>query len=85
MNSASARLSQCTCYVLGLPAADQFAIRWGAHNPACPVFAPSRDPVDNLADAELRYKYETAIARMKIEREMRERQHRNPGGTWWAK
>ncbi len=44
----------CDCWVASVPDDKAFGIRNGAHNPACPVFRPSRDPVDNLHDAEQR-------------------------------
>ena len=48
------RLASCRCYVGGLPSDMQFELRWGAHALDCPVYRPSRDPVDNAKDAEVR-------------------------------
>ena len=52
----------CNCWVRLRPADERFGIRYGAHNPDCPRFHPSRDPVDAVADAELRMRYEVGIA-----------------------
>lgn len=50
----AADLSACRCWVLGLTLREALAVRWGAHGPACPVFAPSADPVDRANDYDLR-------------------------------
>ena len=50
--------ARCSCWVNSLSLVEQFGIRYGAHNPACPMFKASRDPVKNIEDAELRYQYE---------------------------
>lgn len=51
----------CNCWVRRMSAEDQFGIRYGAHNPECPVFKPTLDPVKAVADAELRMEQETGI------------------------
>lgn len=51
----------CDCWVSGHPAETTYSIRRGAHNPECPVFRPSLDPVDAYHDAGLRMKEETGI------------------------
>ncbi len=48
------RISRCTCYVCHLDDEARFTLRLGAHDPACPVYSPSLDRVDAIADAEYR-------------------------------
>ena len=48
----------CDCWVSERTEEEQFGIRFGAHNPTCPMFRPSLDPVDAVHDAELRRYYE---------------------------
>lgn len=48
----------CNCYVRYLRPEIQFATRWGAHNPSCPEYRPSGDPVDRLHDEAFRAKVE---------------------------
>lgn len=48
----------CDCWVRLQSEVDRFGIRFGAHNPTCPVFKPTLDPVDNYHDAELRAQHE---------------------------
>jgi hypothetical protein len=48
---------KCNCYVSQLSDRERFVIRWGAHDPECPVFSPSLDPVDAVDDAETRLHY----------------------------
>ena len=45
---------ECSCWVKDRPDEERFSLRYGAHNPGCPVFRPSYDPLDNLRDAQLR-------------------------------
>ena len=52
----------CTCWVKDRPDEERVGIRYGAHNPDCPQFRPSRDPVDAVADAQLRMRHEVGIA-----------------------
>jgi hypothetical protein len=40
----------CTCYVRQLPAYDQYALHYGAHEHDCPRYRMSRDPVDAQHD-----------------------------------
>jgi hypothetical protein len=42
---------ECKCYVKNLLAYDRFALRRGAHEPSCPVYRESLDPVDRVRDA----------------------------------
>jgi hypothetical protein len=51
----------CRCWVRLQPEEDRYVIRCGAHNPECPMFRPSHDPVDNLHDAELRAQHEVGV------------------------
>ncbi len=44
----------CKCYVRHLDAETQYVLHWGAHNPACPVYHRSLDPVDHLHDEDFR-------------------------------
>jgi hypothetical protein len=41
---------ECKCYVSRLSREAQFCLHYGAHNPACPVYRESRDPVDRKYD-----------------------------------
>ena len=47
-------LANCTCYVQTLDPAAKFGTRWGAHNPACPVYRESGDYLDKIRDDEHR-------------------------------
>ena len=47
-------LSYCNCWVRKLSKERVFGIRFGAHNPICPAYQRSRDPVDDANDVELR-------------------------------
>ena len=49
----------CSCWVKDRPDEERFSLRYGAHNPGCPMFRPSCDPLDNLRDAQLRMQHET--------------------------
>ncbi len=51
----------CNCWVASVPLEKSFGIRNGAHNPECPVFRPSLDPVDAVNDAKLRLREETGL------------------------
>ena len=42
---------ECNCYVSRLSELDRFALRRGAHEPSCPVYRESLDPVDRVRDA----------------------------------
>lgn len=44
----------CNCYVRYLKEHVRFATRYGAHNPSCPWYRPSGDPVDRLKDEAFR-------------------------------
>lgn len=46
--------TRCTCYVGRLPDVVLFEAGRGIHNPACPVYQPSLDPVDRLNDDDFR-------------------------------
>jgi hypothetical protein len=50
--------SGCSCWVSRYPVEETYSIRNGAHNPECPVFRPSVDPVDALHDAQIRVREE---------------------------
>lgn len=52
-------LSNCTCYVRRLNAQQQWELRYGAHAVECPVYRPSRDPVDEANDIEARAFFRT--------------------------
>ena len=47
----------CHCYVSGLPADEQMSLHYGAHEPSCPVYRVSLDPVDREMDEEIRARY----------------------------
>lgn len=51
---AMTRLGLCNCWVRARPPEEQFGLRWGAHNPHCPVYRASLDPVDRKHDEEAR-------------------------------
>lgn len=51
-------MAKCQCWVSKLTDEERFSVRYGAHNPQCPVFRPSLDPVDALNDVGVRPKYE---------------------------
>ena len=51
-------MRSCNCWVRYQPEEFQWSTRLGAHNPQCPSYRPTLDPVKNIADAELRYEYE---------------------------
>ena len=40
----------CNCWVSKATEEVQVCTRWGAHNPQCPVYSPSLDPVDQIKD-----------------------------------
>jgi hypothetical protein len=48
----------CDCWVKDEPEAGRFELRNGAHNPTCPVYRVSLDPVDALKDADIRRRYD---------------------------
>ena len=48
----------CSCWVKDRPDEERFSLRYGAHNPGCPMFRPSYDPLANLRDAQLRMQHE---------------------------
>jgi Zn finger protein HypA/HybF involved in hydrogenase expression len=52
-------LANCTCYVLTLEPIDQFTLRYGAHNQACPVYRESGDYLDQKRDIEARARLES--------------------------
>ena len=45
---------RCNCYVQTLSAEDQFCLHYGAHDPKCPVYRVSFDPVDRKHDEDIR-------------------------------
>ena len=56
---ANDHLANCTCYVLTLEPIDQFTLRYGAHNQACPVYRESGDYLDQKRDIEARARLES--------------------------
>ena len=50
--------TDCDCYARHLAPLTQFTMHYGAHNPSCPVFKVSRDPVDAKWDIEFRNEHE---------------------------
>ena len=44
----------CNCYVRYLQEEVRFGLHFGAHNPKCPVYQESLDPVDRLNDVIFR-------------------------------
>lgn len=44
----------CNCYVALLPEMVRFSVRYGAHQPECPKYRESADPVDRANDIEYR-------------------------------
>ena len=48
----------CNCYVRYLDAETRFGLHYGAHNPSCPEYRVSLDPVDRLNDEEFRAEVE---------------------------
>lgn len=52
----------CNCYVRYLPEVVRFGLHYGAHNPTCPKYRVSGDPVDRAKDEEFR-----AVAEMKLQ------------------
>jgi hypothetical protein len=44
----------CNCYVGRLGAEALFTLRHGAHNPSCPTYRVSKDPVDRANDEDTR-------------------------------
>ena len=53
-------VKNCACYVRHLDAEAQFCLRYGAHNPSCPMYRVSLDPVDRRADDDYRARVEIA-------------------------
>jgi hypothetical protein len=53
---AKDHLANCACYVQTLDPGTQFVLRWGAHNPACPIYRESGDYLDKMRDSEARAK-----------------------------
>ena len=50
-------LPSCRCYAAALDPVTRFGLHRGAHDPACPVYRPSLDPVDAAQDQETRDHY----------------------------
>ena len=50
--------ADCRCYIKRMADEVIFSAHWGAHNPECPLYSVSRDPVDNLHDMEFREQFE---------------------------
>ena len=48
----------CTCYVRHLDEITRYVLHYGAHNPACPQYRVSLDPVDRVHDDEFRARTE---------------------------
>ena len=44
----------CDCYVRRLHPEMRVALHYGAHNPTCPAYRESLDPVDQQHDREFR-------------------------------
>ena len=51
----------CNCWVRRADAETRFCVRRGAHNPECPTFRPTKDPVKAVQDAEERMYHEIGI------------------------
>jgi len=51
----------CSCWVKRESPQFRYIIRWGAHNPSCKVFRPTRDPVDAVYDAKMRLWFEKRL------------------------
>ena len=49
-----APFDQCICWVSRADDETRYTARRGAHNYFCPVYGPSRDPVDALKDMDLK-------------------------------
>jgi len=65
----------CKCYIRKLSSIAQFGLHWGSHNPTCPAYRPSLDPVDSAADDAFRTQYEgrpPAIVNAAIDKAARE-------------
>jgi hypothetical protein len=45
---------RCDCYVSTMTPEEQFTLRYGAHELACPAYRESMDPVDRAYDREER-------------------------------
>ncbi len=54
-------MKPCTCWVRKVSEEERFGIRYGAHNPECPTFKPTLDPVKAMADARQRMWEEVGI------------------------
>lgn len=52
---------KCTCYASKLDDETRFTLRYGAHNPRCPAYRESGDPVDNMHDADFRATWEPRV------------------------
>ena len=52
----------CTCWVASEPIENAFYVRHGAHNPQCPLYRESLDPVDRANDDELRRRIEEGVS-----------------------
>lgn len=50
----------CKCYVRHLTEEVVFGLHYGAHNPRCPVYRVSLDPVDRAHDEGFRAQAEIA-------------------------
>ena len=48
----------CKCYVRYLTEEIAFGLHYGAHNPACPAYRASLDPVDRAHDDDFRDRVE---------------------------
>ena len=57
---AKDHLANCACYVQTLDPAAKFSTRYGAHNPACPIYRESGDYLDKMRDSEARAKLDPA-------------------------
>ena len=58
---AIGEMIMCNCWVRRADAETRFCVRRGAHNPECPTFRPTIDPVKAVQDAEERMYRETGI------------------------
>ena len=74
----------CHCYVRDLTDEVRFGLRYGAHNPWCPVYRPSRDPVDRVEDTCYRIRTEVRTPlQERYEQEIRAWMGALVPDAWW--
>lgn len=56
-------MNNCTCYVRFLSDHARFCLHHGAHNPTCPKYHPSLDPIDRQDEVEYRAEVEPQVGR----------------------